>query len=199
MSTKELVYDPVFDAQKHYRIILDSIARPGKISILDGVELQPPAGLNKASALTGFALLNQDVSFFVETNIEEQTHYLKINTASNTASEDSADFLFLSGQGAVRNVEMAKPGTLRYPDTSATLILNVEQISGEVESGCTEIQLKGPGVDGIATVYVRGLSPEIMDAIREKNLEYPLGIDSIITDEQNNIFCIPRTTAFRLV
>ena len=53
----ELNYDTVFDAQEHFRVLLDSMSRPGKINVLPAMDILPPDGLQHAAALTGFALL----------------------------------------------------------------------------------------------------------------------------------------------
>jgi alpha-D-ribose 1-methylphosphonate 5-triphosphate synthase subunit PhnH len=45
-------------------------------------------------------------------------------------------------------------------------------------------------------VFVSGLSPELLDFVSEQNSEYPLGLDLIITDESNNLICIPRSNKF---
>ena len=41
---REIRYDEVFDAQKHFRSLLDSMTRPGRISVLDAVPLDAPPG-----------------------------------------------------------------------------------------------------------------------------------------------------------
>jgi alpha-D-ribose 1-methylphosphonate 5-triphosphate synthase subunit PhnH len=51
-------------------------------------------------------------------------------------------------------------------------------------------------VDGEKRVYVRTISDTILESVKEKNSEYPLGIDVILTDHAGNIICIPRSNNF---
>jgi len=43
---REIQYDEIFDAQAHYRLLLDSMARPGKINVMPQLELTTPRGIH---------------------------------------------------------------------------------------------------------------------------------------------------------
>jgi alpha-D-ribose 1-methylphosphonate 5-triphosphate synthase subunit PhnH len=218
---KETVYDPIHDAQRHFRILLDATARPGKILRLDDVPINPPDDLYRASALIGFALLNADVGFYLDGKSKEAVDYFVVNTASYQTSASEADFLFISGEGCTSSLGSAKIGTPRYPEGGATIIVEVERICDDAlllggKVGCRpfpygktptspprsaratfsdamRLVLSGPGVPGEKVVYIRGLDLGILDEILEKNQEFPLGVDTIVTDKQDGFFCIPRT------
>jgi alpha-D-ribose 1-methylphosphonate 5-triphosphate synthase subunit PhnH len=191
---REIHYDEVFDAQAHYRIILDAMARPGKVCRLPVLELDAPEGIHSASLLTGFALLNADVSFAVPGREDMSIgEYISLNTSSRHTEAEHANFVFLQG-GQVQEIAHLKMGTLSYPEESATLIVDVAAISGGPLPGALALELSGPGVNGSSKVYVDGLNVFILRALRQQNLEFPLGIDAIFTDTEQRIFCIPRTS-----
>lgn len=193
----ELHYDIVFDAQQHFRLLLDSMSRPGKINTFPAMEILPPVGLNQASALTGFALLNADTTYYIAGyNSADIAQYLLVNTASQRAGIDTAEYIFLPENHDGRGLEKARVGTPVYPEDSATLIAAAEQISEQAIEGGLSITLKGPGVNGEAKVFLSGINPGLLDYLKEQNVEYPLGIDLIVTDRQNNLLCIPRSNAF---
>lgn len=193
----ELHYDTVFDAQQHFRLLLDSMARPGKINTFPSSDIVPPAGLNQAATLTGFALLNVDTNYhIIGENRADIATYLLVNTAAQQVGIDMADYIFLPGNYNGDGLKDVRVGTPVYPEDSATLIITVEAISSEVIQNALLISLKGPGVNGEATVFVKGINPLLLNYIKEQNIEYPLGIDLIITDGQNNILCIPRSNRF---
>ena len=195
--SREIVYDEVFDAQAHFRILLDSMARPGKINTLSINDIQPPAGIHRASVLVGFALLNADASFHVlGAETETITRYLILNTSGVPAEHTDADFLFMSGATNTPLVLEAKAGTLPYPEDSATLVIDTTTISAEPIPDALALTLRGPGVKEGKTVFVSGLNSLLLDAVREQNLEFPLGIDMILTDAQDRILCIPRSNRF---
>ncbi len=190
---RETTYDPVFDAQVHFRLIMDSMARPGKLNTLTGVPIAPPTELNPASALIGLALLNADVTFFVSANPDQIADYFQTNTATNPAQANNADFLFLHGTDSPAALEQAKVGTLSYPDTNAFAIIDVDMLSTEPQPNALSLTVRGPGVDGQKTVFVTGLSSLLISTLRELNAEYPLGIDTILTDQTSQICCLPRS------
>lgn len=194
---REITYDEVFDAQRHYRIVLDSMARPGKINLLPSSISLPPAGLNAASALVGFALLNADVSFCaVGPDREELATYFTMNTASSGVESERADFIFLPKRQEASGLGNIKTGTLSYPEEGATVVADADEISYTHLAGSLGVTLKGPGVEGEKKVYVKGLHPSLLDTLKAQNMEFPLGIDAIITDKENHVFCIPRSNRF---
>lgn len=193
---RELTYDPVFDAQTHFRLLMDSMARPGKLNTLNGVTITPPTSLNPASALVGLALLNADVTYYAAENAAVIADYFVTNTTSHPAPVELADFVFLRGNQASEALEDAKVGTLSYPETNAFVVIDVETISPEPMPDSLALTLIGPGVKGETTVFVRGLNPDLLLTIRQKNAEYPLGLDTILTDSTGQICCIPRSNQF---
>ena len=193
----ELNYDIVFDAQQHFRLLLDSMSRPGKINTFPAADILPPQGLNHAAAFTGLALLNPDVTYYIAGNDSDETaNYLLINTASQQADVAVADYIFLPENHNAEGLEEARTGTPVYPEDSATLIASADRVSGQPHEGALAISLKGPGVNGEAMAYVSGISVELLDFVKEQNSEYPLGTDLIITDRYSNILCIPRSNNF---
>ncbi|MBC7923113.1 MAG: phosphonate C-P lyase system protein PhnH [Ferruginibacter sp.] len=193
---RETAYDEVFDSQRHFRIIMDSMARPGKLNRLHDVVIHPPPEINPASALVGLALLNADVSCFSPADAEAVAAYFVANTASRLQPAAEADFLFLRGDAASGALAQAKTGTLAYPDTGAFVVIDVVQLSKQPVADALVLRLAGPGVPGEETVFVRGLNADLLAAIRDKNAEYPLGVDAILTDQEDRILCLPRSNRF---
>jgi alpha-D-ribose 1-methylphosphonate 5-triphosphate synthase subunit PhnH len=193
----ELNYDTVFDAQEHFRVLLDSMSRPGKINLLPAMDILPPNGFQHAAALTAFALLNNDVTFYIAgNNSDDIAEYLLINTGAHHADIKSADYIFIPRYFYEDELYEARVGTAIYPEDSATIIAESDLISEQPHDGSTEILLKGPGVDGEAKIYISGISEELLEFLKAQNEEYPLGIDMIITDKMNNVMGLPRSNRF---
>ena len=192
---REIQYDEIFDAQAHYRLLLDSMARPGKINVMPSLELTTPQGIHAAGALVGFALLNSDVSFYVDgPSAEDVSLYLLVNTSAKPAEAEAADYVYLNGTAAAEILYRLKTGTLPYPESSATVIVAVEELGGETGLALT---LSGPGVDGERRLSVAGLDTALLEALVTINVEFPLGIDLVLTDPTGRIACIPRSSRVR--
>ena len=192
---KEILYDEVFDAQEHFRLILDSMARPGKINVIPMQEIDEPITINNASALIAFALLNTDVTFCT-INDNEAAEFIALHTSAKIADIHTANFVFIDGLQGSEFISALKTGTLPYPEDSATIIADVTRISEAKMSNSIAITLKGPGISGTETVYVSGLNTGLLDELKQQNLEFPLGIDLILTDSDNHMICIPRSNDF---
>jgi len=192
---REIQYDEIFDAQAHYRLLLDSMARPGKINVMPQLELTTPRGIHAAGALVGFALLNSDVSFYVDgLAAEDVSLYLLVNSSARPAEAEEADYVYLDGTAAAEILYRLKTGTLPYPESSATVIVAVEELGGETGLVLT---LSGPGVDGERRLAVAGMDTALLEALVTINAEFPLGIDLVLTDPTGRIACIPRSSRVR--
>jgi alpha-D-ribose 1-methylphosphonate 5-triphosphate synthase subunit PhnH len=196
---RELAYDPVFHSQSHFRSILNSVSRPGTISPLEPVALTSPARLNTASSMVAFALLNADVSFHLVNMTDADAEYLSTNTSASAASIEEAAFIFTGGEEAPATLEGANCGSLAYPDTAATIVIQVDALSpSPLPGGGLKLTLEGPGVDGRSCAYVRALSTDLLLALQARNAEFPLGIDAIVTCDDRGtgrpcVLGIPRT------
>jgi alpha-D-ribose 1-methylphosphonate 5-triphosphate synthase subunit PhnH len=200
MSTSLAVksYDPVFDGQKHYRTILQATARPGTIGQLDDAALDVPPQLNRASALLALALFTGDISYHLDLAAAATDQFLQRETAAKPAKAAQADFLiFPSGQhySALRE---ARTGTLTFPDQGATAIVQAEAISPAPIFSGIGLLLSGPGIETEAEVYVRGVSGELFEVLRERNAEFPVGVDTFFTCDSLAagpcVLALPRTT-----
>lgn len=195
---REVAYDETFDAQRHFRSLLDSMARPGKINRLEPVRLDPPAGLNTASVLVAFALMDADSTFEVVNMAHGAGSYLSANTNARRTDTEHANFIFAQATEPAEFLDSADCGTLLYPDTAGTVVLQVADASSEPLANGLKLTLEGPGINGVATLYVRGLSADVLLALQARNAEFPLGLDTILTFvDPSGAPCVaglPRTT-----
>ncbi|HET6253948.1 MAG TPA: phosphonate C-P lyase system protein PhnH [Puia sp.] len=190
---REILYDDVYDAQGHYRLLLDSMARPGKINVLPEMELTAPKGIHAAGALVGFALMNADVTYYVEgPTAFEVGRYLLVNTSARPVGREEADYVFLDGSAPAELLQELKVGSLPYPEDGATVVAAVDGLASEGEG--LVLLLKGPGVAGEKKLCVIGLDRTFFEALATINGEFPLGIDVILTDGERRVACIPRST-----
>lgn len=193
---KELLYDNVFDAQEHYRLLLDCMARPGEVRTLTAPVVHPPVGIHASAALVGFALLNADASFYAAgPGGEAVASYLRENTDGVPRDVSEADFIFMAGETAeaAALIDRVRVGTLPYPEGGATIVLSVASL----EKGELTLLLSGPGVATENALYISGLHIDILEAVQQQNEEFPLGIDLILADPQGKIAAIPRSSRVR--
>ena len=193
---RETVYNEIYDSQRHFRTILDSMSRPGKLNRFAPVGLTPPSALSKTAAYVGLALLNADVTYNAELLGPDAAEYLRVNTHSNPATPAAADFFFFSGEDtrATALIQEAKVGLPAYPESGATVVVFVSRLGKSSHVGGLQLELTGPGIETREIVFVEGLHPEILATLKEKNREFPLGVDAIFVSAEETLLCLPRTT-----
>jgi alpha-D-ribose 1-methylphosphonate 5-triphosphate synthase subunit PhnH len=194
-------YDPVFDAQKHYRTLLACTARPGTIGQLDDVALEIPPQLNRASALLALTLLSADTTFYLEESQESAAEFLRRETLAASAAAEQADFLFLADPAHIEVIERARTGALAFPEQGATVVLQVAGLSLAPMPGSLRLRLTGPGIETETAVFVSGAPEALFEALRRRNAEFPLGIDAYLTCDSLSAgpcaLALPRTTRIK--
>ena len=173
------------------------MSRPGKINRFAAVNLSPPTGLLTASAYVAFTLLNGDATYHLAGLPAEIGSYLSANTQSHAVALEHADFHFASGAGDAGFLASAKVGQPAYPETGATVVLQVDHLGKSSSVGGLQLTLEGPGIESREIVYVAGLLPSFLDGLRARNSEFPLGVDAILTSLDGCVLCLPRTTRIR--
>ncbi|MDK2947532.1 MAG: alpha-D-ribose 1-methylphosphonate 5-triphosphate synthase subunit PhnH [Methanolobus sp.] len=198
MNVRDTGFDIVFDSQNIFRILIDSMAKPGKINELPSIEIMPPVD-NHYPFLVLMTLLDREISFTVcgddAIDLQSVSEYIELNTGSRLAGANNCDFMLVYGGSSNGQVCDAKLGTLRFPDDSSTAVYDVDSISS---SGNLMLELTGPGIKDKCVIGIDGIErSEIEDLVSLK--EYPLGIDAIFSDKNGKIVCIPRSTNVKVI
>jgi alpha-D-ribose 1-methylphosphonate 5-triphosphate synthase subunit PhnH len=206
MSTSAMttLYDPAFDAQRHYRSVLNCTARPGSIGLLEGAQLDPVAGLNQATVMIALTLFSGDISFYLRADAVDAINFLRRHTQAVEAGAAHADFLLLDSKemrDAISALRAAKQGELAFPERGATVILAVNAISPAPLNECLRLTLSGPGIETESSVFVSGITQEFLEVLQSCNREFPTGIDVFLTCDSLSagacVLALPRTTKVR--
>lgn len=189
-----IVYpNEVFLTQKIYRTLLQAMARPGEIYSLSVFASE------NGLILLAITLLDEEVSFhIIGEDKEKLAREIYLKTGSKFENIEKADFVIITSGDSKGLLLSAKRGTLLRPDLSATVIYLVHTISKNNCNG-VNISLRGPGIKDKAFVCIKGIKKEEFYYLQEVNSEYPLGVDSIFIDKDNNIVCIPRSSKLEVV
>lgn len=179
-------FDEVFDSQKVFRSLLDTMANPGRrCSVGDAV--QKLFGDEPGLLAAAMTLLDGSVSFSTFGNgpLDEQIVLL---THGKKETPGEADFLFVTNPNLLSEaVCSAKKGTLEDPHASATILVKVPEGEGE-----QTVWISGPGVDGRMGEAVPKTVFEAVRLREEQEYEYPQGIDFIFLLPGGTLLCIPR-------
>lgn len=199
MAVSLLEYDEVFTEQSAFRALLDSLARPGKINRLPGVDLKIPIGVNPYLVQIALTLLDQETTFAVAgSEAERLAGYLRIRTGSRLTETGRAEFLLAEGERPVPEMALLSPGSLEFPERGATVILAVGRLGsepGETKEKMLKLELSGPGIPVTRRLYAEGLNQINLEALVEQNREYPLGVDLFLVDSSGQVAGLPRTVS----
>lgn len=189
-------FDLVEYTQTTFRSLLDSMARPGKINKIDDYNLNFKDTFSNYIIGMAATLLDQEVSFYINNCDFETEQKIKMLTGSNKEIIEKSDYVFILKNEKL-DFSKLKKGSLEYPDESATIIYQVDSISKKFQEGAYGLTLQGSGIKDTSKIYIRGITPNILEHWNENSKIYPLGIDFIFVDEKGSIVCIPRSTKVR--
>ncbi len=167
-----------------FRVILQGMSHPGKVYPLPDL-----SGAGSAVIEILGCLMDNEVSFVVIGDKDMET-VIASHTDCRPVSAEDADYIVARNGTTRGKLVNFKRGSLEYPDTGATILYLVEELS----EATGEIVLSGPGVNGTVSLRITGLDPSELQLLREVNSEFPLGVDAIFLDQGGNIACIPRST-----
>lgn len=190
-----MTLDLVHDIQSVYRKTLDSMSRPGLISNITHQSEKANIEIScfGSTLVLVLMLFDTEVKFKVCSEREaEVAKFINQLTYAKATEVESADYILVLQDAKPEDLEKAfrnaYPGDLLDPHKAATLIIEVDYVGND--GGLT---LMGPGIETECYVDVKATDSWV-DLRAEKNSEYPLGIDLIFTDRDDNLLCLPRTT-----
>jgi alpha-D-ribose 1-methylphosphonate 5-triphosphate synthase subunit PhnH len=183
--------DPPLQAQSVFRLVLDAMARPGRIKTLSDNAPTAPAPLDDAGFALALTLLDFETPAWLDPKLAapDVVESLRFHCGCPIAEQaGAAAFALIGDASALPSFSVFDHGTPDYPDRAATLIVQAEGIAeGE---GWT---LTGPGIDGETGLRVLGLPGDFTGRWAANANAYPNGIDMIITVGRQ-LVCLPRTT-----
>ncbi|WP_028032217.1 phosphonate C-P lyase system protein PhnH [Chelativorans sp. J32] len=182
---------PVFEAQATFRAIMDAMARPGTV-IRNPRLPHPPAPLTPEAGAVALALCDPDTPIWLDAALQEEnavSGWLGFQTGAPILREPAeADFVFAADPANLPAFENFAQGSQEYPDRSATLILQVDSLTG----GET-LKLEGPGIETFATLAPRSLPRHFVEQWAQNRARFPRGIDLILVSREG-LAALPRTT-----
>lgn len=180
-------------AADNFRLLLDAMARPGKVFHVPEKK-QSVSTLNAGAVTTLLALSDHETPVWLDPNFanEEVVDFLKFNCGCPMVDETAqAMFAVLPSDFDWLNGNKFAVGTPAFPDQSTTLIIQVSALDEEGSS-----VLSGPGIQSARSLHVEGLSHPFWNWRVETNKNFPLGIDVfLVTDDR--LAALPRTTQVR--
>jgi alpha-D-ribose 1-methylphosphonate 5-triphosphate synthase subunit PhnH len=199
-----MAFDDVFDSQKTFRILLDSMSRPGRCASLPACSHDEiPDDLNPFLVTVLRTLCDNRVSFSFPGGSARAAwiRFLQQNCTAPFMPPERADFVLCEGSRFSADFASVKRGTLEFPQSSATALIAVTRLSEEGEPAGPapyRLTLTGPGIKGSTCVVVSGLDRRYGEERARLNHSFPLGVDLILVDEAGRVVCIPRTSGVQV-
>ena len=183
--------DKVLSAQSTFRSVMDAMARPGSVQRIVPVA-GTPGPMMRGTAAIALTLFDHDTSLWLDERMSESSDvlkWLKFHTGAPVIQDSSiASFALIADGAALPAFERFALGSNEYPDRSTTVILQVESL----DAG-RAFELRGPGIDGVATLRVAIRPDDLFERLRINEALFPRGIDMVLVADEA-IVAIPRTT-----
>jgi alpha-D-ribose 1-methylphosphonate 5-triphosphate synthase subunit PhnH len=181
--------DPVLESRETFRAILDAMAHPGRVLTLDCI-LESPTRLTLAASATCLTLLDFETPLWTDLPAGSATiSWLQFHCGISIVNDPSeAHFALMTDTPAMPSLTRFNMGTDEYPESSTTLIVQVDHLGPENGK-----RLTGPGIETFSTLQVLGLPSRFWKERKNQSMVYPLGLDMIFTNDCK-IAALPRTT-----
>jgi alpha-D-ribose 1-methylphosphonate 5-triphosphate synthase subunit PhnH len=182
--------EPVLDAQHSFRALLGAMAEPGTLCRLEA-KIEQPAGLTAGAAIVLLTLADHDTPvWFAPALGLAGADYVRFYTGAPIARmPGDARLAVIDGGEAGVPLSAFPAGEDRYPDRSATIVVQCLELTGG-----PAVSISGPGIRGSRSLAPAGLRADFWQEVAVNHARYPLGVDLVLVAAQD-ILAIPRSTA----
>lgn len=190
MSLARGFADPVFDAQRAFRAVMDAMARPGTIHPLGlGAPLDAP--LPPAATAIVLALCDFETPLWLSPAVAARpgvADHLRFHAGAPMAeTRDAAAFALIDLAREGFEPAAFAQGLPDYPDRSTTVIGIVERLEGGPRRF-----LAGPGIAKLGEISAP-LPADFPVRWAENRARFPMGVDLVLAAPEA-IIALPRTT-----
>jgi len=193
-------------SQAVFRVLLESVARPGRVVALPAVS----AGAGPGIVPLALAVIGSKVAVAGEPWWQER---ICRATGAQPAGLEEADLVAIYGTAEAETISLLRRGSAAAPEDGAKVGLACGALSeralsqgapsqGALSSGGpgqTTIELSGPGVPGRVRLGVDGVGPEVFGALREVNAMFPAGVDVWLVDAHGRVAGLPRSARLAVI
>lgn len=180
--------DPVRDAQRCYRSLLDAMAHPGATMAMP-VGLPSAAPLGPVATAIALTLCDADTPVWLDGAAAEAAGYLAFHCGATRASRpDAALFAFAVNPAILPPLESFALGTAEFPERATTLVIETAALAAD-----TGVLLRGPGIRRERRLAVAGLPTGFWPERAALAELFPRGIDLVFATE-GALAAVPRST-----
>ena len=178
-----------FDAQVTFRAVMTAMAEPGTIQPAKTSVGQCP-GFSPAMSALALTLVDFETRVWLDSGVKSETAaYVRFQTGAPIVSAPvEATFAFITRPREMARFSSFAQGTLDYPDTSTTVIIEVTNL--DANSG---FRLRGPGIPGERRLLADPLPETFVADFAANRAAFPCGIDIVLCCG-TRIAALPRST-----
>ena len=181
--------DPVADAQRCFRAVLDAMARPGQIAHVTGTTAPLPLGA--AAAAVVLTMVDHETPLWVDPEAAATRRWIEFHCGARIVADPAACAFALAL--ALPDLTRLRAGSHESPETSATVVCQVKSFdTGQA------LRLSGPGLREARVLTVGGLPRDFVSIWRRNHALFPRGIDLILCAGER-LTALPRTVSIEEV
>jgi alpha-D-ribose 1-methylphosphonate 5-triphosphate synthase subunit PhnH len=182
------------DSSYIFRTIMAAMSRPGRIlAFLPPVTAPAPLLPGTAAMLLTLCDFQTPIYLVPELAGSAVTKYLRFHTgAPLTPNPADSSFAVLAAGLDMPRLADFPQGTHEYPDRSATLLIQVPQVSAG-----GHVALRGPGIESTIEVTVAGMDAGFWHELMRNRDGFPIGVD-VVFISPDAICAFPRSTTVSL-
>jgi alpha-D-ribose 1-methylphosphonate 5-triphosphate synthase subunit PhnH len=182
--------DPVHDAQRAFRSVLNALARPGESESVSPALAKQDIGSAMAHLL--LSLTDDGTAVWWQLPQTGDVDWLRFHTgAPRAAMPSQAAFAVITSAASMPPLESFAAGSPESPEASTTLLVEVPSFNdGQV------VEWHGPGIRSSRRVRIAGLPDDFWNRWQANHAAFPQGVDMVFTCA-DVLLGLPRTTRVR--
>ena len=182
--------NPPHDGQRIFRAVLDAFAHPGRIAAIPALS-SAPTTVSPAAAAFMLTLVDRDTPLPLAAAFDSDAvrNFVRFHTGAPLVIAPGDAAFALLPYDREPMFDGFSLGTERYPDQSATLLIEVPDLRGG-----PALTWRGPGIDGRTTVAVAGLADSFWADWNANRALFPCGID-VVFAAGSELLALPRGIA----
>jgi alpha-D-ribose 1-methylphosphonate 5-triphosphate synthase subunit PhnH len=193
--------DPVHDTQAVFRTLLDALARPGRVGVIEtalpAAEVANDANGSERAGLAAFASLLALSDYATPVWLAQPDAALAAALrfhadAPLAATASEAAFIYVHDAATLPPLDSFAIGTPESPELSATVFVRVDSFTGGAP-----ITLRGPGIENTHTIEPVGLPERFWQERAALGSLFPCGIDFYLVCGAQ-LVGLPRTTSVEM-